>query len=152
MRHIVQEELKRGRTTRDRPHRGGAGQQRHLMCRAGATNLSRLAHTIMCSHSCDTVLVRALRVCRTRKYAAQRRLSEAEAEMDIRNWEQRSADIQTQRDKINLCGEWKMRNRQNVAQKKTNKLRNYEESVAKTQQTSENLMNCLCNSRGIPRL
>ena len=27
------------------------------------TNLSRLAHTIMCSHSCDTVLVRALRVC-----------------------------------------------------------------------------------------
>ena len=67
--------------------------------------------------------------------AAQRRLSEAEADMDTRNWEQRNSVIafndtnrelesqrlelyqasqrpdQAQREKINLCGELEMRNR-----------------------------------------
>ena len=67
--------------------------------------------------------------------AAQRRLSEAEAEMNIRNWEQRNSDVavyetnrelesqrlepyqanqwadQAQREKINLFGELEMRNR-----------------------------------------
>ena len=69
--------------------------------------------------------------------AAQRRLSEAEADMDKRNWEQRSADIalyetnqklesqrlelhqanqwadQAQREQINLSGELEMRNARN---------------------------------------
>ena len=68
-------------------------------------------------------------------YAVQRRLPETEADMDIRNWEQRNSDIainetnreletqrleqyqanqwadQAQREKINLCGELEMRNR-----------------------------------------
>ena len=65
--------------------------------------------------------------------AAQKRFSEAEAEMDIRNWEQRDADIALhetsreleshrlelhqanqwadEREKINLFGELEMRNR-----------------------------------------
>ena len=69
------------------------------------------------------------------KCAAQRRLSEAEADMDIINWEQKSSDValfetirelesqrlelyqanqwadQDQREKINLCGEFEMKNR-----------------------------------------
>ena len=67
--------------------------------------------------------------------AAQKRLSEAGAEMDIRNWEQRNADValyqsnralesqrlelyqanqwadQTQREKINLCGKLETRSK-----------------------------------------
>ena len=70
-----------------------------------------------------------------RECAAQRRQSEAETDMDIRNWEQRNSDIaicktnrelesqrlelyqvnqwadKAQREKINLCGELEMRNR-----------------------------------------
>ena len=65
---------------------------------------------------------------------AQKRSSEAEAEMDIRNWEQRDADLalcetenlslrglqlhqanqcadQAQREKLNLCGDLEIRNR-----------------------------------------
>ena len=75
MRHIVQEELKRGTDNEGEtaPRRGGAAKTPDV--RAGATNLSRLAHTIMCSHSCDTVLVRALRVC-----VALERVRESERE------------------------------------------------------------------------
>ena len=60
--------------------------------------------------------------------AAQKRLSEAEADMEIRNWEKRNSDIalheshqelesqrlqiqQAQREKMNLCGELETRNR-----------------------------------------
>ena len=69
--------------------------------------------------------------------AAQRRFSEAEADMEIRNWEQRKSDMalhetdqelesqrlelyqanqwadQAQREKMNLCGEMEMRSRLN---------------------------------------
>ena len=38
--------------------------------------------------------------------AAQRRLSEADADMNIRNWKHQLAD-EAQREKINFCGEWK---------------------------------------------
>ena len=107
--------------------------------------------------------------------AAQKRLSEAEAEMNMRNREQRNSDFalhgtdrefesqflelcqanqwadQAQREKINLCGELEMRNRlfQENHAKNDNKLRNYEESVAKKQiePDKQELMNCLCNRR-----
>ena len=94
--------------------------------------------------------------------AAQKRLSEAEAEagMDKRNWEQRNADIavheikrelesqrlelyqanqwadQAQREKINLCGELEMRHRlfqESRARDCQDIDRNYEGSVAKKQ-------------------
>ena len=63
-----------------------------------------------------------------RSKVAQKRISEAEADMEIRNWEKRNSDIaynpinlelvqqaiqwadQAQREKISLCGELEMRN------------------------------------------
>ena len=108
--------------------------------------------------------------------AAQKGLSEAEADVNIRNWEQRNSDIafyetnrelesqrlelyqanqwadQAQRENINLCGEVEMQNRFfQVAQEIANKLRDYEELVAKKQieQDNQELMSCVCIKRGI---
>ena len=108
---------------------------------------------------------------------AELAVSEAEADMDIWNWEQRNYGIavfetnrelesqrlelyqanqwadQAQGEKMNVGVKLKMRNRlfQEVAQEIANKLRNYEESVAKKQIETDmrELMNCPCNRRGI---
>ena len=103
---------------------------------------------------------------------AQERLYDAEADVEVKQWEKTNSDTalceinqefesqrlqlqqanqwadHAQREKISLCGELEMRNRL------FKKLKNWEEFVAKKQieQDMQEMMNCLYIKRGIRRL
>ena len=102
--------------------------------------------------------------------AAHRRPSEAEADMETRKWEKRSSDmalyetnreIESQRLEVYQGSErmdqfmWRIGNETDssmkVAREIAQKLKNCEEFVVKKQigPDNEELMNCLCNKRGV---